>query len=98
MKAKIYEGNDGLMNGNTPFYPSKFEMFSPMVKLMLEMSEPIHGSGRVVTLDSGFCATAGILVLHDVGVFWQALIKRGDASSQVVSPATKLMIISCLCR
>ena len=41
-----------------------------------EMSEPIHGSGRVVTHDSGFCMTAGILALHDVGVFGQALIKK----------------------
>ena len=75
-RAKIQEGKDQPMNVNSPFHPSKFEMFLPTAKLMLEMSEPIRGSGRVVTLDSGFCATAGILVLHDVGVFGQALIKK----------------------
>ncbi len=75
-RAKIQEGKDQPTNGNSPFYPSKFEMFSPTAKLMLEMSEPIHGSGRVVTHDSGFCVTAGILALHDVGVFGQALIKK----------------------
>ena len=43
---------------------------------MLEMTRPIHGSGRVVTMDSGFCVTAGILALHDHGVFGQALAKK----------------------
>jgi hypothetical protein len=75
-RAKIQEGKDRPMNGNTPHYPSKFELFSPSAKLMLEISEPIHGSGRVITHDSGFCITAGILALLDVGVFGQALIKK----------------------
>ena len=64
------------MNGSTPFYPSQFETFSTTVKLMLEILEPIHGSGRVVTHDSNFCVMAGILALHDAGVFGQALIKK----------------------
>ena len=75
-RAKIQEGKDRPMNGSSPLYPSQFETFSTTAKLMLEMSEPIHGSGRVVTHDSGFCVTAGILALHDAGVFGQALIKK----------------------
>ena len=54
-------------------------MFSKKIKtavLMLEMTRPIHHTGRVVTMDSGFCVTAGILALHDRGVYGQALIKK----------------------
>ena len=75
-RAKIQEGKDRPMNGSSPLYPSQFETFSTTAKLMLEMSEPIHGSGRVVMHDSGFCVTAGILALHDAGVFGQALMKK----------------------
>ncbi|KAL7460481.1 hypothetical protein ACHAXS_000931 [Conticribra weissflogii] len=32
--------------------------------------------GKVVTMDNGFCVATGILALHDVEVFVQALIKR----------------------
>ena len=40
------------------------------------MTRPIHHTGRVVTMDSRFCVTAGILALHDRGVYGQALIKK----------------------
>ena len=43
---------------------------------MCEMKVPIHGTGKIVTMDSGFCVTAGILHLHDLGVFGQLLIKK----------------------
>ena len=68
-QAKIQEENDRPMNGSRPFYPLQFETFLITVKLMLEMSELIHGSGRVVVHDSSFCMTAGILALHNIGVF-----------------------------
>eukprot|EP01082_Thalassiosira_pseudonana_P010906 g9889.t1 g9889 contig4:805493-806287(-) len=55
---------------------SVFENESKTVKLMLEMTEPIHGTGKIVTMDSGFCVSAGILALHDKGVYGQALIKK----------------------
>jgi hypothetical protein len=40
--------------------------------------EPIHGSGTIVSMDSGFCVTAGILALHDKGkgVYRKALTKK----------------------
>ncbi|KAL7447697.1 LOW QUALITY PROTEIN: hypothetical protein ACHAXS_000075 [Conticribra weissflogii] len=38
------------------------------------MTKPIHNMDKVVTMDSGFCVAAGILALHDVGVF--ALINK----------------------
>ncbi len=40
------------------------------------MTKPIHNMDKVVTTNSGFCVAAGILALHDVGVFGQALIKK----------------------
>ena len=43
---------------------------------MSEMTVPIHGTGKIVTMDSGFFVTAGILHLHDLGMFGQLLIKK----------------------
>ena len=43
---------------------------------MCEMTEPIHGTGKIVSMDSGFCVTAGILHLHELGVYGQALVKK----------------------
>ena len=57
-------------------YPSKYEGYSKTATLMLEMTKPIHNTGKVVTMDSGFCVTAGILALHDHGVYGQAFIKK----------------------
>jgi len=43
---------------------------------MCKMTKPIHGTGKVVSMDSGFCVTVGILHLHDLGVYGQSLIKK----------------------
>jgi hypothetical protein len=75
-RAKVQEGKDRPMDGNTPRYPSQFEMYSTTAKLMLDMAKPIFNTGKIITMDSGFCVTAGILALHDHGVFGQALIKK----------------------
>ena len=75
-RVKIQEGKDRPMNGNTPCYPTPFEMYSTTAKLMLEMTKPLHTTGKIVIMDSGFCVTAGILAMHDHGVFGQALIKK----------------------
>ena len=40
------------------------------------MTEPIHGTRKVVTGDSGFCITQGVLDLHSIGGFGQFLIKK----------------------
>ena len=75
-RAKVQEGKDKPMDGDTPRYQSQFECYSTTAKLMLEMSKPLFNSGKIVTMDSGFCVTAGILAMHDHGVFGQALIKK----------------------
>ncbi len=43
---------------------------------MFEMTKTIYIMGKVMTMDSGFCVTIGILDWNDVGVFGQALVKK----------------------
>ncbi|KAL7460318.1 hypothetical protein ACHAXS_001694, partial [Conticribra weissflogii] len=64
-------------NGEWAF-PCEFERagISKTAALMLRMTKPIHGKGKVVTMDSGFCVAAGIIEMHKRGVFGQALIKK----------------------
>ncbi len=57
---------------------------------MLEMTKQIHNTGKVVTMDSCFCVTVGILALHDAGVFGQALIKTRGKFRPKHTLATKL--------
>ncbi len=40
------------------------------------MTGPIQNTGKIATIDSSFCVAAGILVLHDFGVYGQSLIKN----------------------
>ncbi len=40
------------------------------------MTQTIHGTGKVVIMDSGFCVLEGILQLKRVGVYCSALIKK----------------------
>ncbi|KAL7478170.1 hypothetical protein ACHAW6_003948 [Cyclotella cf. meneghiniana] len=73
---KIQEGKDRPMKDGKPAYPYQFESKSKTVMLMLDMTLPIHGTGKIASIDSGFCVSAGILALHDKEVFGQALIKK----------------------
>ncbi len=47
-----------------------------MVNLLLEMTEPIHHTGKIVTGNSGFCVVDGVIALHKKGVHGQFLIKK----------------------
>ncbi len=76
-RVKLQEGKDRPMKADgSPAFPSKFESHTKTAKLMLEMTENIHGTGKIVSMDSGFCVTAGILALHDHGVYGQSLVKK----------------------
>jgi len=75
-RMKLQEGKDRPKNGNQWAFPSEFSGYPPTATLMLEMTKPIHNTGRVVSMDSGFCVTAGILAMHDHGVYGQSLIKK----------------------
>ena len=46
------------------------------VGLLLRMTKPIHNTGRLVILDSGFCVLKGLVELGKVGLFASALIKK----------------------
>ena len=51
---------------------------------MLEMKNPIHHTGKVVSMDSGFCVSVGIISMHDHGVYGQPLIKKQRYPSKKV--------------
>jgi hypothetical protein len=81
-QIKIVEGKDRpkLPNGK-PAFESQWEgkyPKAPMVVTLMEITKPIHRTGKIVTGDSGFCVTQGVMALHDAGVFRQFLIKKGQ--------------------
>ena len=43
---------------------------------MLETTKPVHHTDKVISMDSGFCVSAGIIVMHNSGVYGQSLIKK----------------------
>jgi len=71
-RAQIVEGKDRpVMLG-----PKKWNEKGTTVGLMLRMTEPLHGSGKCVVMDSGFCVAQGIAELKKKGVYGAALIKK----------------------
>ncbi|KAL7477985.1 hypothetical protein ACHAW6_003774, partial [Cyclotella cf. meneghiniana] len=67
--AEIIEGKDCPKKKNGKWaFPGKFEEVSNMKTsaLMLRMTKPIHGQGKVVTMDSGLCMAAGIIALTNM--------------------------------
>jgi len=77
----MQEGKDRSKDATGKFaFPSKFEgknanigrKYTKTSTLMCEMTEPIHSTGKVVSMDSGFCVTVSILHLHDLGVYGQS--------------------------
>ena len=76
-RVKIQEGKDRpkKLDGSWAF-PSEFPGYSKTVTLMLETTKPVHHTGKVVSMDSGFYASVGIIVMHNFGVYGQSLIKK----------------------
>ena len=75
----MVEGKDQpkLPNGTWAFQTTwEKEGHTKTVKLLLDMMEPIHGTGKVVTGDSGFCMELGMTALNEKGVYGQFLIKK----------------------
>ncbi len=79
-QIKIVEGKDRPKKPDGKWaFESEWERKypkAPTITTLLEMSKPIHRTGKVVTGYSGFCVTKGVLALHDAGVFGQFLIKK----------------------
>ena len=48
------------------------------VGLLLHVTKPLHGTGKCVVLDSGFCVLEGILRLKEKGVFTAVQMKSDD--------------------
>ena len=71
--AEIVEGKDR----PSQLGPKEFNnLGGPTVGLMVRMTKPIHHTGKVVVMDSGFCVAKGIIEMEKKGVFGQALIKK----------------------
>ncbi len=60
------------------------------VKLLLNMVEPIHWTGKVVMRSSGFCVVEGLMALDEKGVYGQFLIRKGG-TGQSMSPGNTSM-------
>ena len=78
-RIKIIRGKDCLKEASgTWAFPSKYKTkgYSKTVDLLLDMTEPIHGTGKIVTGDSGFCVAVGVTALQKHGVHGQFLIKK----------------------
>ncbi len=61
-RVRIVEGNNWLRKPDGTFdFPSKWEKkrFSNTVELLLDMTVPIHHTGKVVMGNSGFCVALG---------------------------------------
>ncbi len=60
-RVKIVEGKDKPKRANGQYvFPSEFPGLGKTSTTMLEMTKPIHGKGKVVVGDSGFCVREGV--------------------------------------
>ena len=82
-RIKLIEGKDWpkLLNGQCAF-PGEFEKkgYNKTVNLLLKMKKQLHGTGKVVIGDSGFCVTMGMIVLAKHGIhsqFLKAVLAEG---------------------
>ena len=78
-RVQIVEGKDQPKKPDgTWAFPTKCEAkgYSNTVELLMDMTEPLHHTGKVVTGDSGFCVALGVTALHQHRVHGQFLIKK----------------------
>ena len=78
-RIKLQEGKDRPKKPDGSFaFATEFERagFTKTASLMLFMTKNIHHTGKIVTMDSGFCVKVGIEAMDKYGVYGQALIKK----------------------
>ena len=76
-RVKLQEGKDRPKKPDGSWaFPSKFPSYSKTATLMLEMTNHVHHTGKVVSMDSGFFVSVGIIAMHNFGVYGQSLIKK----------------------
>ena len=69
-RVKIQEGKDRPKKPDGSWaFPSEFPGYSKTATLMLEITKPVHHTGKVISMDSGFCVSVGILAMHHFGVY-----------------------------
>ena len=54
----------------------KFDELGKTIGMLLHLTKPVWGSGKIFILDSGFCVLKGIIEFKKKGVFVAALIKN----------------------
>ncbi len=77
-QMKLHEWKDSLKDANGKWPSLTFILIWQSFKDCCSHTgyDKILNTGKLVKMDSGLCVTFGILALHNVGVFCQALIKR----------------------
>jgi hypothetical protein len=76
-QVKLVKGKDKLKRANGHFvFPTEFLGYGKTMTTTLEMMKPIHGKGKVVVGDSGFCVREGVVECHKRGVRFQAYVKK----------------------
>lgn len=70
--VELVEGKDSPPQKPTPLH----QEMGKTVGLLLRLTHSLHGTGKIVVLDSGFCVLKGIIELKKRGVFAAALIKK----------------------
>ena len=77
-RVKLVEGKDRPKKaGGQWVFPTEFPGYGKTTMTMLEMTKPIHGKGKVVVGDSGFCVREGVVECHKWGVWFQVTLKSG---------------------
>ena len=69
---ELHEGKDRPPQLNN----MPFDDLAKTVGTLLQLTEPVWGSGKVFILDSGFCILKAIIELQKKGIFAMALIKK----------------------
>ena len=61
----------------------EFSEHGKTVGLLLRLTKPIWGTGRVVVLDSGFCVVKGIIALKKKGHFLSGTDKKEEILAKI---------------
>ena len=72
-RIELVEGKDAPPQATAA---KEYNELGKTVGLCMRLTKPIHGTGNVVVMDSGFCVLQAIVELRKAGVFSSAMIKK----------------------
>lgn len=76
-QIKLVEGKDRPKKADGSWaFPSEFDHLTKTARTMMEMTKPLHGTGKVVVGDASFSVRDGIIACHKKGVNFQAYAKK----------------------